>query len=765
MKTILIQKITITFLFTLLVEFINAQDIGKSWEFNEAGNFEGILFSKSLKDSVVENGSLSAIVASVFPSISSEPFEINANEFGFIQIRLRIPGATSGKIMWNNDSGAWGFMQFITSGDSSLQEFNIPVYQSNQWVGKITKIMRLDFNPTVGSRIDIDYIRIVHFGALPKIENFAAIRTIFKQNENIPLTAIIRNDGDVETNLRSHFVLPVDAILIYGNIENEHGIIFKEISDTIDWVISFPSLGKYEISLKLFNDIDTAETKIIFDVTDKYWKQNEFLLSAWSPPYAWYGTPYEDNIYEDYKNANFKNVLWVRPEDELINKVKNHNLKYFLLVTNILGGDIYLRAPEEQIPPEITEEMLLNLDAIIEKYKDDPNLIGYHICDEPHEEAFENIGKVVQRIREKDPSRLSFVNIWPSGSGYREYIDKLLQTTKLELLSYDRYHFYNGYDGGEYFSNIDVIREYALKYDIPFCNIIQGIGTNGTVEEGLNWRTPSEAEHRWLVYSSLAYGVHALIWFHWHGDWGLTGNPDKEIIYPSIQKINNEIDSLSQIMVQLKTTGVYHSKISEPKWKLPSDGIIKSVSANADLVIGYFIDKNDKNYFMLMNKDYEKSTIATISINGVSDNLIYFDVNSNQWNLVSAENNSKVITFDFEILPGSGILFTFSNLTEISENNLLHYKFELNQNYPNPFNPNTTIKYTIPSTFSNENISSVQLKVFDTLGREIKTLINQKQKPGNYEINFDGSKLTSGVYFYELKYASYVQTKKMILLK
>ncbi|MFZ1291215.1 MAG: T9SS type A sorting domain-containing protein, partial [Melioribacteraceae bacterium] len=765
MKTRLRLKLIFAFFIYLFANLIFAQEIGKSWEFNEAGNFEGIIFSKALKDSVVENGYLTATVANVFPSISSEPFELNANEYGFVQIRLRLPGATSGKIMWNNDSGAWGYTTFITDGDSTFQEFDIPVYQSNQWVGKITKIMRLDFNPTIGSKIDIDYIRIVHFGVRPIIKNFSAIRTILKPNQNIPLTAIIKNDGDEEANFKSKLILPEGANLLSGNTDNEHGIIFNENYDTINWIISFTNFGNYDIIQKLFNENDTTEKKLICNVSENYWKQNEFLLSAWSPPYAWYGPPYENIIFEDYANANFKNVLWVRPEVELIEKVKEYNLKYFLLVTNILGGDVYLRAPEEQIPPEITEEMLLSLDAVIDKYKDDPNLIGYHICDEPYEEAFENIAKVVQRIREKDPSRLSFVNIWPSGSGYREYIDNLLQTTKLELLSYDRYHFFNGYDGGEYFSNLDVIREYALKYDIPFCNIIQAIGTNGTVEQGLNWRTPNENGHRWLVYSSLAYGVHGLIWFHWHGDWGLTGNPDRNIIYPSIQKINAEIDSLSQIMVQLKTTGVYHSKISEPKWKLPSNGIIKSVSDNADLVIGYFTDHNEKNYFMLMNKDYDKSTLASISMNGIGENLIYFDVITNQWISVNEVNNSGVINFDIELDAGSGKLFSFSKLTEVSENNFTPIKFELEQNYPNLFNP-TTIKYSIPVVTTRElSQQTVKLIVYNILGKEVVTLVNQKQSPGNYEIKFNGFNLSSGIYFYKLKYGSYAQAKKMIVLK
>jgi hypothetical protein len=97
--------------------------------------------------------------------------------------------------------------------------------------------------------------------------------------------------------------------------------------------------------------------------------------------------------------------------------------------------------------------------------------------------------------------------------------------------------------------------------------------------------------------------------------------------------------------------------------------------------------------------------------------------------------------------------------------------FSLEQNYPNPFNPNTTIRYTIPSVIANEVKQSqlVTLKVYDILGNEIAALVNEEQPAGKYEVEFDASSgfrnLTSGIYFYQLKAGTFVQTKKMILMK
>ncbi len=90
--------------------------------------------------------------------------------------------------------------------------------------------------------------------------------------------------------------------------------------------------------------------------------------------------------------------------------------------------------------------------------------------------------------------------------------------------------------------------------------------------------------------------------------------------------------------------------------------------------------------------------------------------------------------------------------------------FSLSQNYPNPFNPTTTIKYSVPNIGTSHDLS-LQIKVYDILGREVTTLVNKYQPSGNYKIIFDASNLNSGVYFYTLKAGSYYQTRKMLVLK
>ena len=94
-----------------------------------------------------------------------------------------------------------------------------------------------------------------------------------------------------------------------------------------------------------------------------------------------------------------------------------------------------------------------------------------------------------------------------------------------------------------------------------------------------------------------------------------------------------------------------------------------------------------------------------------------------------------------------------------NSNKKIATEFELNQNYPNPFNPSTTIKYQIPKD------GMVSLRIYDIIGQEVKTIVNETQTKGRYEINFDASNLSSGVYFYRLTSGSFTKSRQMLLLK
>jgi hypothetical protein len=101
----------------------------------------------------------------------------------------------------------------------------------------------------------------------------------------------------------------------------------------------------------------------------------------------------------------------------------------------------------------------------------------------------------------------------------------------------------------------------------------------------------------------------------------------------------------------------------------------------------------------------------------------------------------------------------YVSLSAVDDETLSLITYNLEQNYPNPFNPTTTIKYQIPHR------SNVSLKIYDIIGNEVAELVNAEQEVGYYNIDFNAAKFSSGVYFYRLQAGSFVQTRKMILMK
>ena len=126
------------------------------------------------------------------------------------------------------------------------------------------------------------------------------------------------------------------------------------------------------------------------------------------------------------------------------------------------------------------------------------------------------------------------------------------------------------------------------------------------------------------------------------------------------------------------------------------------------------------------------------------------------WGIFDADNTTLWDAGEFEDYPTS--------VEPISD---LPTSYELAQNYPNPFNPSTKIRYTIPSvTLSRgEGSVSVQLKVFDILGNEVVTLVNEEKEPGIYEVEFSATNLASGIYICCLSASEFTDTKKMVLLR
>ena len=145
----------------------------------------------------------------------------------------------------------------------------------------------------------------------------------------------------------------------------------------------------------------------------------------------------------------------------------------------------------------------------------------------------------------------------------------------------------------------------------------------------------------------------------------------------------------------------------------------------------------------------------------VTKKVVFWDIYSSYWGVYDSDNATMWGIGNFDDI-------TTSNENEIVNDQINSYN--LSQNYPNPFNPSTKIKYAIPfGTLRGEEYVPITLKVYDILGNEVATLVDEEKEPGIYEIEFSSSSgainLVSGVYFYRLQAGDFTDTKKMILLR
>ena len=171
-------------------------------------------------------------------------------------------------------------------------------------------------------------------------------------------------------------------------------------------------------------------------------------------------------------------------------------------------------------------------------------------------------------------------------------------------------------------------------------------------------------------------------------------------------------------------------------------------------VVSIAIDGSGKKWIAtygggLTKYDDTNWTVYNESNSGLPDNFIFslaIDGNGNKW--------IGTVGGGLAIYKDGGVVSVQEN-----EHNKFPIDFSLSQNYPNPFNPTTKIRWQSPVS------SHQKLKIYDVLGNEIATLVDEFREAGKYEIEFDGSNFSSGVYFYKMSAGDFFETKKFIILR
>ncbi|MFH1194468.1 MAG: T9SS type A sorting domain-containing protein [bacterium] len=289
---------------------------------------------------------------------------------------------------------------------------------------------------------------------------------------------------------------------------------------------------------------------------------------------------------------------------------------------------------------------------------------------------------------------------------------------------------------------------------------------------------------------------------------------------PCLQEFNNKIIfQKRQIIYQTSNCGLTWDTIenvpasgsvfslnnilfTDSIYKSTDEGISwSSIRHNLTMPIIYDINENNSNLFCCAERVFRmikgSNLWEDISPDTTEGMYYYFAIttdliavasrhklflsrdNGNNWTDITPSFSNEWRNSIFRVLIKDDYIFLatdnglwrgeISNIVSVKDDigNEIAKEFSLSQNYPNPFNPTTVIRYTIPTVETGyiPSLQYVVLKIFDVLGREIQTLVNDYKSPGTYEVEFDGKDLASGIYFYTLRSGKEISSRKMVLLR
>ena len=331
--------------------------------------------------------------------------------------------------------------------------------------------------------------------------------------------------------------------------------------------------------------------------------------------------------------------------------------------------------------------------------------------------------------------------------------------------------------------------------------LIWGKMTDPYNEATMGWHDGGKSNLTGISYKSRGWNVQNLV--------GYAESHDEERLMVKNLKYGNasgtyNIKNLNMALDRIKLASAFFFTFPGPKmlWQFGELGYDVSIdyngrTGNKPILWNYYQDSTRHSLFTTMSeliklkKEYpvfstndfatylfpeiKKYTLNNSEINAVvvgNFNVVYGEISagfqhSGKWYEYFSQDSISVTDVNMNVALNAGDYKIFTDkkivrpgfITDVEENEIIPQDFVLYQNYPNPFNPSTIIGYQLPVT------SNVTLKVYDILGREIATLVNEQKPAGKYELKFDGSELASGVYFFTLKTGNYAETKKMILMK
>jgi hypothetical protein len=259
-----------------------------------------------------------------------------------------------------------------------------------------------------------------------------------------------------------------------------------------------------------------------------------------------------------------------------------------------------------------------NVKSLVAECRNHPAVYGYHLRDEPVASWFPGLKVVSDAVKEFHPGVWPYINLFPNyadlgqlgAASYDEYVDKYVETCQPPILSYDHYAILEG--GGfrpKYWGNLKSMRRASLQHNLPFWQIV-------LANACIVYREPTNVDYRFQVYTSLAYGAKGLAWFKYFSapvgnfrDGPIDQFGHKTPAWDMMRFVNLQIEKLAPTLLKLTSNEVYHFGDVPPGADGPPAA---SLVANipGQMLVGDFTHQDGTRYVMVVNKDFEKSTIC-----------------------------------------------------------------------------------------------------------------------------------------------------------
>ncbi len=288
--------------------------------------------------------------------------------------------------------------------------------------------------------------------------------------------------------------------------------------------------------------------------------------------------------------------------------------------------------------PESVEQQIVlcekyGLKAIVETVglpptamPESPAVWGYKIRDEPSIEEFFGLRDEVDRIRLERPGRLPYINLFPNYAtneqlgteSYDDHVERFVQEVGIEVLCMDHYpQMRPDADGREgYCRNLEVMRKYSLAYGIPFWNFFNAMPFGSHYD-------PTEAQLRWQIYTSIAYGAKGVLYFCYFTPLGhefskggaiITAEGQKTRHYEQAKRINLNLKNLGSTLMELTSTGVYRITPDDNPNQVLRGSPITNLT-NGDYLIGVFKHVDGRLAVLLNNYSFAFTAWSTVKFN------------------------------------------------------------------------------------------------------------------------------------------------------